>query len=227
MFFGRSVVTAGAGLRTVVLLVELQILREPHVGDTHVLSRCCRPSIVIIVERSRHGKLAAFEEIEMSWLGHPVPMRRFVLIEKSERFGSVAALEIIQREIRDEIGDVAFVLDLGSVLDEHRIVVVALVYEDPPLVETGRVRLQMPLPHDGRLVAGRLQQLGQRDLAAVERVAVIPKTIRVTVFPRQQDGSTRCADRVGDEAVGEANAVSGEAIDVRRLDEIASVVYSK
>ena len=72
-------------------------------------------------------------------------------------------------------------------------------------------------------VAGGLQQFRKRDLAAVERITVIAKPVQVAVFARQQDGAARCADRIGDEAVREANAVRSNSIDIRCLDEVAAV----
>ena len=76
----------------------------------------------------------------------------------------------------------------------------------------------MPLAHDGRLVAGPLEQLGEGLLRAVERGAegVVGVAVGVGVLAREHAGAARAAQRVGHEAVGEADALIGDAVEVGR-----------
>ncbi len=205
-----------------MFLLEFQVQRGPHVGDAHVLPGRGGAPFVVVPEGLGQRVLARLLRKMTRWR-HPVPVWRLVLVEQQEGLRVVAVVEIVQRELGDQIRHVAFALHLLAVVDEHRVVVVPLVDEDLPLVEARRRGLQMPLADDGRLVAGRLQQLRQRHLAAVEGVAVVAQPVQVTVLAGQQNGAARRADRVRDEAVREAHAFTGDAIDVRRLDQVAAV----
>ena len=57
---------------------------------------------------------------------------------------------------------------IGAVEVEDRVVVLALSVENPPVVETGRRALEMPLADQRRLVAGRAEEFGEGGLRAVE-----------------------------------------------------------
>ena len=76
----------------------------------------------------------------------------------------------------------------------------------------------MPLAHDGRLVAGPLEQFGEGLLRGVERRAegVVGVAVGVGVLAREHAGAARTAQRVGHEAVGEAHPFAGDAVEVGR-----------
>ena len=82
----------------------------------------------------------------------------------------------------------------------------------------------MPLADDGRLIAGRLEQLRKGLLRAVEDAGrVVEETVGARVFAREHAGAARAAQRVGHEAVREAHAVAGDAVQIRGL-HVAGVV---
>ena len=79
------------------------------------------------------------------------------------------------------------------------------------------------MPIDPGLVAGLPEQLGKRDLAAVEDLGVVAQAVEVAVLSRQDDGPARGADAVRAEAVVEPDALAGDAVHGRRRVEPAPV----
>ena len=127
--------------------------------------------------------------------------------------------------VGNKVGQVAFLLD-GIVLhgNEARIVIVTLAGQDFPVVEARRQAFEVPLADDGRLIARLLEQLGHGLLGAVEHAGrVVREAVGVAVLARNHAGTAGTAQRVGHEAVGEAHAVGGNAVEVGRLD-VATVV---
>ena len=86
------------------------------------------------------------------------------------------------------------------------------------------IALQVPLADDRGLVAGLLQQLGKGLLGAVEAVAVAEEAVDVAVLAGQDDGPAGAADRVGHQAAVEEHPFAGEAIDVRRLEQLQGML---
>ena len=152
---------------------------------------------------------------------------RLVLAHQQERLRLVAVLQPVDARIRDDVGGIALVLHLLAVVDHRRVVVHALARQDVPLVEAGRIGDEVPLADDRRLVAGAVQQLGERDLRAVEpAVGVVVEAVAVGVFPGQDRGPAGPADGIRHDAAVESHPFPGQAIDVRRLDQPARIVVS-
>ena len=95
------------------------------------------------------------------------------------------------------------------------------------------VRAKMPLADERRLVARLLHGVGNRRLAERQaehrarrlvdaaRIELVSKTLLIATG--EQPGPRGTADHAGDVAVGKANAVLGEAIDVRRRHILAAL----
>ena len=104
-------------------------------------------------------------------------MGRLVLAHEQERLRLVAVLQPFDRQLANDVGGVALMLDALAILDHWRVIVDALAGEDVPMIETGRIAPQVPFADDRRRITGRLQQFGKRGLSAVEpgiRVVVKP-----------------------------------------------------
>ena len=99
----------------------------------------------------------------------------------------------------------------------------ALAGEDVPVVEAGGVGDEVPLADHGGLVAGALEFLGDVIALGVERLFEGVDAVLVAVLAGEDGGAAGRADRVGAEAVGEAHAAVGDAVDVRRLVDAAAV----
>ena len=151
-------------------------------------------------------------------------MRRLVLAHQQERLRGIApVLQPIERKIGDQIGDVSFTPVLAGGGEEVGVVVIALAGQHFPMIETGGVRLQMPLADNGGLVAGGLQQLGHCLLRSVKRLPVVEQSIQVAVLAGQHHGAAGSADGIGHQAIVEAHAFAPDAVDIRRMVQAASI----
>ena len=75
--------------------------------------------------------------------------------------------------VSDDVGHVALMADSLAVADHWRVVVDALAGQDFPVVEALGFAFEVPLADDGRLIAGLVQQPGERDLRAVEPLLLL------------------------------------------------------
>ena len=157
----------GSGqLRTFLLRgFDLQIVVQVHVPiDLHLLIvRGAGPGGVVIEERRRFWNIHVRVEIEVIRTGHPTPMRRLVLAHQEKRLLPVPViLEPVDGSVGHQVSHVSLITYGALGGDEVRVVVVTLSRQDRPVIETRGIRLQMPLAHERRLVAGLLQELGER-----------------------------------------------------------------
>ena len=122
---------------------------------------------------------------------------------------------------------VAFELLRRAHLDKVGIVVIALTRQHAPVIEARRIVMaavaEMPFADDRRLVAGRLQQLRERDLPSVEVVAERLNAVDMIVRPGQDRRAARRADRIRAKAIVEAHAFVREPVQMRRLVDAAAV----
>ncbi len=81
----------------------------------------------------------------------------------------------------------------------------------------------MPLPHDSRLITDVLQKFRNRLLLAIERPTVSLEPVQVTIFTRQNHGTTGSADGVRNVATIEPHALLRDAIQIGRLIHPTSV----
>jgi hypothetical protein len=106
--------------------------------------------------------------------------------------------------------------------EELRIPIRALAGQHDPAVEAGGIAAEVPFADHAGVVAAFLQVLGHVVAAAVEAVEN-RHAIQVRILPGEQRGAAGGADGVGDEAVGEARATFGEAVNVRGLVDLGAV----
>lgn len=207
---------------------EFQVAGVHRLGDGHVLLfDGGGPALVTLEQRLRLGNRAVVVHRQVLRARLPTPVRRLVLVHEQERLAGVAlVLEPPERQVRDDVGGVAGVLDASlALLDHGGIVVRALANEDFVVVEPLRVLLvaQVVLADDRRLVAGLLEEFGERLLVLLELDAVPIHAVQVAVLAREDDGPHRPADGVGDVALVEAHAFAGKAVDVGRLVDLRPV----
>ena len=79
----------------------------------------------------------------------------------------------------------------------------------------------VPLSDDARAVAGRLQQAREERNVRRDAVAVAVEAETLLVTTAEESGAGRTAERGGDVAGGELDALLGEAVDVRSFHHIA------
>ena len=152
----------------------------------------------------------------------PRAVRGLVVAHEEERLVLGPVLEEVDRQIGDDVGHVALDPPAAGGLDEVRVVIDALARQDRPAVEAGRVAAQVPLADHARMVARRLQVLGDGRLRAVEAVEH-RHAVLVAVLAGQDAGPAGRADRVDAEAGVETHALLGEAVEVRRLVDPAAI----
>src|SRR5216117_3548197 len=106
--------------------------------------------------------------------------------------------------------------------DQDRVMIDALAGEDVPVIKTGRVTEQMPFPDHASVVAGGLEIFRQRRLSAVEPVEH-RHAVEMAVFAGEDGRTTRRANRVDDKTIDEPHPFFGDAINTRRLVDLAAV----
>ena len=207
-------------MNLILLIGHLEVVNNIHILDnTHLLLGRSRPPRIIVVEviRKREGHIVVKPQV--AGVGHPSTMRRLVMQQEAEGFILVPLVaEPIQRQVSRDVGGIAFDLPLLAIINEGRIVVIALTYQDVPIIETGRIGGQVPLPDHRRLVTCLAQQLREGLLRAIKGVLVIDKAILVAMLSRQHAGPAGSTDGIGHKTIGETNTIPCDAVDVGGLD---------
>ena len=105
-----------------------------------------------------------------------------MVIEQREGLVGVAPAQPVDREVGDQVRDVACMLDALSHFDEQGVVIGPLAGQDFPIVEAGGLGLEVPLADHGCLVTRLSQQLGKGLLRAVEGISVAALAVDVAVL---------------------------------------------
>src|SRR6185312_13633714 len=96
--------------------------------------------------------------------------------------------------------------------------------KDVPVIEAGGITDKVPFADDSGLIAGFLQQLWEGGLRTVEAaVGVVVEAVGVRILAGDERGPARAADRIANHAAIEANSVLTDAIDIRRVEQLAGV----
>ena len=210
----------GIGMDLILLIGHLEVINNIHIlDDAHLLLSRSRPTRIIVVEVFGQRKGHIVVKPQVAGVGHPSTMRRLVMQQEAEGFILVPLVaEPIQRQVSRDVGGIAFDLPLLAIINESRIVVIALTYQDVPIIETGRIGGQVPLPDHRRLVTCLAQQLREGLLRAIKGVLVIDKAILVAMLSRQHAGPAGSTDGIGHKTIGETNAILSDTVDVGCLD---------
>jgi hypothetical protein len=105
---------------------------------------------------------------------------------------------------------------LGTGIDEGGIVIGSLAREDIPIIESGRIGSQVPLPDHGRLISCFLLDFRKCQLSPVEMiVGIIPETIHMAVLSGKYSGPAGAAYGIGDHAAVEPHPLPGCAVYIR------------
>ena len=150
---------------------------------------------VVVEQRRRLGIVTSLYVAEVPQRRLPLAVRGLVLAHQEERLVLVAlVLQPVERQVGDDVGRVALVLDAPPSVVSSAGCSTAPGRAGLPEVEAGRVVTRCHLPIDRRLVAGGLEQLGERLLRAVEpAVGVVVEAVEVAVLAGQdrRPGSAR------------------------------------
>ncbi len=182
---------------------------------------------VAVEKRLRLFIHAVLVESEQPQWRLPLAVRGLVLAHDHEGLRLVAPVEPLEREIADDVARVAFVLHLLAVVDHRRVVVGALARQDVPVVVAHGIAAEVPFSDDGRLVAALLKHRRESGLGAVKAaVAVVVEAVGVRVLAGLDHRAAGAADGVRDEAAVKAHALFGDAVHVRRFEQLAAVAIA-
>ena len=159
----------------------------------------------------------------MTLCGHPVAVRGLVVVEHGERTRLVAPLEESDGLVGDDVRHIARLGPLLAVLDEQRRIILALPHENAPEIEALRLGIEVPLADHRRLVAGVVQQLGERLLVAVERARIVREAVHMAVLAREDAGPRGSRNGIGDVAALEEHAFARQTVEVGGFDQQAAV----
>ncbi len=173
---------------------------------------------VVVEERGRLGEDGVRKRREVVRARHPVAMWRFVPEPHEERTFLVAAVaHPVDRQIRDDVADVALAANRAVRRTQVGVVVVALSGQHFPGIEPNGFALEVPLSKRRSLIAGRLQHPRKRGLRGVELIDVVEHPVGVAVFSGDDHRAGWSAYGVGHQRAIEANSFCRDPVDVRRL----------
>ena len=215
-------------LREALRWRDLEVLLIQVAVHAHLGRRCCRATVrVVVMECRRLGYHHVFVHLRVLLIRLPAPVRCLVVTQQAERPLLITPPQPFQRVVRNQVRDIALAHRSLSHIDELRIVIEPLARQDVPVIEAGRVAdasvPQMPLADDSRLVARVLEQLGECRLPPVEWLAEVLDTVDMAVGAGENRGSAGRAYRIRAEAVVEAHAPCGYAVNVWCLVDAASI----
>lgn len=145
------------------------------------------------------------------------------MAHEEERFVLRAFLHEVDGKVGNQIRGVAAGKLVGfSHLNEKRVMVAALAWENIPIIKTGRFTSQMPLADHAGVIARFLQFLGNRPLAAVETIKN-RNAIDVRIFAGEDRRAARSANGVDRKTIAETHSFFSDAVDVWRLVDLAAV----
>ena len=119
---------------------------------------------------------------------HPVAVGGLVLTHQEKWLLLISSLfEPVYSQVGYDVRAMSF--DGGFALGskEIRIVIEALSRKDHPLIESLRLRFEMPLSEHGCLVAYLLQKLGECLLGAIKIISVVHEAILMAVLSGNND----------------------------------------
>ena len=188
------------------------------IGDAHrdPLGRLAQPS-PRVEERLRLGNGTDWVEIVVLGVGQPRSVGCLVVDHQGERPRSIPARHPVQSQVGDDIGCVPGHPAFAVRADHDGIEVLALPRKDQPLVETAGLRLlrlaEVPLPEEGRLVAGLVQYVDIGRHPVVELGEDTRDAVHVAVRPGQDRRPRGRTDRVRAERRAEERSFAGDAVD--------------
>ena len=152
-------------------------------------------------------------------------MRGFVQVHEQEGLLSLSLfVQPIECHVRDDVGHVAFHLDIAFVFgDKVWVIVSALAWQNFELVEALGAIAKVQLAEHGRLVAFFLQKLREGDVGSIERKVVVNFAVQVAVLARENNGTGRCTDRVSDTGIGKQHALFGNPVDIGRFNQLVGI----
>jgi hypothetical protein len=93
-----------------------------------------------------------------------------------------------------------------TVVNHPWVIVRPLTWQDVPMIETGRITLEMPLSNHGCLIASRLQHFGKCGLRTIELITITAKTIYVRVLASQDRSPTWTTNGIWDHTATEQHS---------------------
>ena len=153
------------------------------------------------------------------------------MAHQEERLALIPVIHIFDGLARYHVGRVSGVhlSSLGvlsrvvpplSFLYQFRVDITSLSRQYIIIIKTRRLRMQMPLADDSRLIPRLPQALSHVRVVGIQRVLQRIHPILLAVLPRKNRSPAGRTDRVGHEAILEYRAFMGDAVDIRRGQDI-------
>lgn len=200
------------------------VLHEPLVFPAHEVIARERPAFDLQAHQFFIQPLLQFFSLEASRRLELEVTSREIAGDRLLVFGQVGrpSLEKLNTQIPGNLGAVALDRELAAGHKKFRIPIVALAGQHDPAVEAGGIRAQVPFLDHARVVATRLQSLGDMIAGAVEGVEH-GHAVLVRILPGEQRGTAGRADGIRHERVREPGPDGGEPIELRSGVDLRSV----
>lgn len=141
-------------------------------------------------------------------------------IEQHERLVFLPAIaQPVEGHVRNDIRHVALYAGIAFAGDEIRVVVITLPGQNFKFIKAFGVVPKVEFAEHGRLIAIIVQDLWKSDVGRIERKDIINFPVDVGVLAGQYSCPGRCTDGIGDRRIREEHALSGEAVDIGRIDQ--------
>ena len=122
---------------------HFQIMPLVHVSVyIHLLQPCCIAGGIIVKICIRHREFRVFIKMIMPFSRHPIAMSRLVVHHQKKRFLTLSftVFQPIHTIFSNQVGNIAVMPRSVRLCYEIRVVVIALVIENHPIIESGRFR---------------------------------------------------------------------------------------
>src|SRR5690606_20087405 len=145
-------------------------LRHRHAGLGQRLRRALGRTLF---ERDRDRDLDVLEGVVETRIRLPWPVGGLEVVAQAERLVVGPLAQVGDRLVADHVVGVAAEPDRGAVDDALGIEVAALAAQDRPVVEAGRVGLDVPLADHAGVVTGLAQQHRPGDLVVAQAALAV------------------------------------------------------
>ena len=177
---------------------------------------------VIVTQRRRLGNLNPGEHCPVPVIRVPGAVRGLVVAHEEKGPVLGAVVQEINRQVGDNIGDIALHDAAAFGREKGGVVINALAGQNGPLVEAGGVAAQVPLADHPGVIARRLEVLGHRGLGTVEAVEG-RHAVEVAVLAGEDGGAAGAADGIDAKAVCKPDTAAGQAIEVWGVVDSAAI----
>ena len=173
-----------------------------------------------LIQIRRLGQIPIREQIRMPRRVLPQTMRRFVMAQHQKRLIRIARLQPVERQIRNNIRRIPLVLRWLAIARKRRIKISTLPRQHLPIIKPIRLRPQMPLTCNTRLISGSLQLPNKIGVIIPQRLIQPQHPIFMAILPRNNTRPARRTQRIIANTIIKPHALTSDAVNIRCIHHL-------